>query len=80
MTTQSFVSVGRFREPERSPRRPKYDPEEILGIVNPDIRQPLDMMEVIVRLVDDSQVDIFKPSYGKAMITCRAYIHGMLTA
>ncbi|KAG0648041.1 acetyl-CoA carboxylase [Hyphodiscus hymeniophilus] len=58
---------------------PKFDVEDLLGIVDPDIRQPLDMMEVILRIVDDSRVEIFKPTFGKGMITAWAHIHGHLT-
>jgi len=58
------------------PLPPKFDPAELSGIVNPDIRVPLNMMEVIIRLIDDSRMDLFKPIFGKVMITGWAYIHG----
>lgn len=55
---------------------PRYSVEEILGIVNPDIRFPINMLEVLVRMVDDSRMQTFKPLYGKGMITAWAHIHG----
>ncbi|TVY17575.1 putative mitochondrial methylcrotonoyl-CoA carboxylase beta chain [Lachnellula arida] len=58
---------------------PKFTIESLLGIIDPDPRQPLDMMEVLLRIVDDSRIEIFKPAYGKGMITGWAYIHGHLT-
>ena len=51
--------------------------ESLLGIIDPDTRQSLDMMEVLLRIVDDSRIEIFKPAYGKGMITAWAYIHGI---
>ncbi|EON63136.1 hypothetical protein W97_02363 [Coniosporium apollinis CBS 100218] len=60
-------------------REPKYDVEDLLGFVNPDIRLPLNMMEVLLRIVDDSRIEQFKPQYGNGMITAWAYIHGHLT-
>ncbi|PVH72830.1 ClpP/crotonase [Cadophora sp. DSE1049] len=57
----------------------KYDPEELLGLVDPDIRQPMDMMEVILRIVDGAQISQFKPQFGKGMLTVWARIHGHLT-
>ena len=56
---------------------PNYDAEDLLGIVDPDIRQPLDMMEVLLRIVDASRIEIFKPTFGKGMITAWAHIHGI---
>jgi acetyl-CoA carboxylase carboxyltransferase component len=35
------------------------------------------MMEVILRIVDDSRLEQYKPLYGKGIITAWAYIHGM---
>ncbi|KAH0841181.1 Methylcrotonoyl-CoA carboxylase beta chain, mitochondrial [Fonsecaea pedrosoi] len=79
LTTTAARLVGRYSQPEVPPRPPLYDPEELYGIVNPDIRQPLDMMEVLLRIVDDARLESFKPLWGKAMITAWAYIHGHLT-
>jgi len=36
-------------------------------------------LEIILRIVDDSRLEMFKPLWGKAMITTWAYIHGHLT-
>lgn len=69
--------VGRHSKPDVPARPSLYDPEDLLGVVNPDIRLPMDMMEIILRLVDDSRLELFKPLWGKAMITTWAYIHGM---
>ena len=78
LTTEAAQRVGKYSQPQSQPSPPKYDPEEILGIVNPDIRAPMDMMEIILRLVDSSRLSIFKPTFGTAMITAYAHIHGHL--
>jgi acetyl-CoA carboxylase carboxyltransferase component len=38
----------------------------------------MDMKEVIVRIVDASRLEEFKPLYGKGLITAWARIHGKL--
>jgi len=56
---------------------PKYDVEELLGIVGTDIRKGvMPMGEIVARIVDGSRFEIFKPLYGKNMLCCWAYIHG----
>ncbi|KAE9366312.1 ClpP/crotonase [Stipitochalara longipes BDJ] len=57
----------------------KYGMEDILGLVDPDIRQGLDMIEVILRIVDGSRMSQFKPQFGRGMLTMWARIHGHLT-
>ncbi|KAH7016764.1 propionyl-CoA carboxylase beta chain [Ilyonectria destructans] len=59
-----------------TPLPPRYPAEDLLSLVNPDIRKPFDMGEVVLRLVDDSRVAVFKPNYGKNLLTCSAEIHG----
>ncbi|KAF9250419.1 hypothetical protein DTO013E5_5556 [Penicillium roqueforti] len=55
---------------------PRYPIEDVLSIVNPDIRKPFDMREVLLRIVDDSRLSVFKPKYGPNMITASAHIMG----
>ena len=59
------------------PEDPKYDPSEIYGIVNADIRKPYDVHEIIARLVDGSRFDEFKERYGSTLVTGFARLHGM---
>jgi 3-methylcrotonyl-CoA carboxylase beta subunit/propionyl-CoA carboxylase len=59
------------------PEEPKYDPSEIYGIVNADIRKPYDVHEIIARIVDGSRFDEFKERYGATLVTGFARIHGM---
>ena len=55
---------------------PKYDPDELLGIVSADIRYPFDSRDVIARLVDGSRFSEFKPLYGSSLVCGWAHVHG----
>ena len=55
---------------------PAYDPEELLGLLPPDLRTPMDIREVIARIVDGSRFEEFKPLYGRTLVTGWASIHG----
>jgi acetyl-CoA carboxylase carboxyltransferase component len=55
---------------------PLADPEELLGVVPPDLRVPFDPREVIARIVDGSEFDEFKGLYGSSLITGWATLHG----
>jgi 3-methylcrotonyl-CoA carboxylase beta subunit len=57
---------------------PKYDPEEIYGIVNADTRKPYDVRDVLARLVDGSRFDEFKARYGTTLVTGFARLSGYL--
>ena len=62
--------------PSLPPDPPVHDPEELLGLVSRDLRQPFDMREVIARIVDGSRFEEFKPLYGPTLVTGWASIHG----
>lgn len=55
---------------------PLYPAEELLSLVPSDLRQPLDMHEVIARLVDGSNFLPFKALYGAATVCVQASING----
>ncbi|MDE3156076.1 MAG: methylcrotonoyl-CoA carboxylase, partial [Acidobacteriota bacterium] len=61
-----------------APEDPLYDPAEIYGIVNADIRKPYDVREIIARLVDGSRFDEFKERYATTVVTGFARWHGYL--
>jgi acetyl-CoA carboxylase carboxyltransferase component len=62
--------------PALRPDEPLYDPEELLGIVGRDLRQPFDMREIIARVVDGSRFEDFKGRWGPTLICGWASIHG----
>ena len=55
---------------------PLYPAEDLLGLVPDDLRQPLDMHEVIARLVDGSDFLPFKALYGAATVCVQARVDG----
>src|SRR5215471_12648368 len=73
----TLTSVKQLPRDMTSPEEPRYDPSEIYGIVNADIRKPYDVREIIARLVDGSRFDEFKERYGATLVTGFARIHGM---
>jgi geranyl-CoA carboxylase beta subunit len=63
-------------EPERVAKPPRYDREELLGIMPMDHKRPVDMKEVIARIVDDSDFLEFSPRYGSATVCGHAMLDG----
>lgn len=67
----------RKAQPDPGPaEEPKYDQDELIGIVPGDLKVPFDPREVIARLVDGSEFDTFKPLYGTSLVTGWARLHG----
>ncbi len=60
----------------QAPCAPKHDPIDIDGIVSRDPKVPTDTMEIVIRLVDDSDFREFKPLYGDTLITGFGRIDG----
>jgi acetyl-CoA carboxylase carboxyltransferase component len=58
------------------PREPLYDPSELYGVLPSDLRKPFDVREAIARLVDGSEMDEFKASYGTTLVTGFARVQG----
>ncbi len=57
-------------------REPFYDPRELYGVVPADLRKQVDVREAIARIVDGSELDEFKASYGTTLVTGFARILG----
>ena len=62
------------------PVPPKFDPEELYGVIPDDVRTPYDVHEVIARIVDGSEFHEFKPLYGGTLVCGFARIWGMPVA
>ena len=60
----------------RSSEPPRYDPQELYGIVPSDSRKSYNVREVIARLVDGSQFHEFKELYGTTLVCGFARIMG----
>ena len=61
---------------QRQAKPPRWDAEELLGLMPAHHREPIDMREVILRLVDDSDFLEFKPLFGAATVCAQARIGG----
>ena len=74
--------VGKIGDYEKAgfnrekPQKPALKEEDIYGIIPKSRSDQYDMMEVIKRLVDNSEMDMYKEDYGKSIITCYARIDG----
>ena len=65
--------------PVDAPRRfkaPRYDSEELLGIMPMDHKRPVNMKEVIARIADDSDFLEFGENYGSATVCGHIKIEG----
>jgi 3-methylcrotonyl-CoA carboxylase beta subunit len=62
--------------PAKPSREPRYDPEELYGVVPASLRKPYDVREVIARLVDGSELDEFKQLYGTTLVCGFAHLAG----
>jgi geranyl-CoA carboxylase beta subunit len=63
-------------EPARSYKPPRYDAEELLGIMPADPKRPVDMRQVIARIADDSEFLEFGRDYGSATVCGHFSIEG----
>ena len=58
---KSSFSISAFKGP-------KYNPNDLLGLFSEDLKSPVDIREVIMRVVDESRFEEFKPLYGSTMV------------
>jgi acetyl-CoA carboxylase carboxyltransferase component len=55
---------------------PVCDPEDLLGVVSRDLRQPVDVRDIVARVVDGSRFEEFKSRYGATIVCGWASVHG----
>jgi 3-methylcrotonyl-CoA carboxylase beta subunit len=75
--------LGAIHKPDidlKEPRPPKFDADELYGILPQDVRAPYDVHEVIARLVDGSEFHEFKALYGTTLVCGFAHIWGIPVA
>jgi 3-methylcrotonyl-CoA carboxylase beta subunit len=61
----------------QTPVSPKYDAQELYGVIPADTRKPYDVREIIARIVDGSEFDEFKARFGSTLVCGFAHIEGM---
>ena len=62
--------------PVRNYKPPRYDAEELLGIMPDDHKRPVDMKQVIAHIADDSDFLEFSENYGSATVCGHIQIEG----
>ncbi|AVS86518.1 acetyl-CoA carboxylase carboxyltransferase subunit [Paracidovorax avenae] len=67
---------GTAPEAARSFQPPRYDAEELLGIMPADAKRPVDMKQVIARIADGSEFLEFSENYGSATVCGHFRIEG----
>ncbi len=60
----------------KKPALPEKDPSDIYGILHPDNAKPFASIEIIERLVDNSEFEEYKAGYGRTILTGYARIDG----
>jgi acetyl-CoA carboxylase carboxyltransferase component len=73
---QNLNRPPKFELDMEEPEEPACDPEELYGVVPPDVRKQYDIREVIARLVDGSKFHEFKELYGITLVCGFARIMG----
>ena len=59
------------------PKAPLYDQEELYGLAPIDLKKPFDVREIIMRIIDGSELQEFKKDYGTTLVTGFARIMGL---
>ena len=74
----NYKSLGAIAGDKREVlvEEPKYDIEDVYGILPHDTKKPFDIREIIARLVDGSKFHEFKENYGTTLVCGFARIHG----
>lgn len=62
--------------PSRKSMHPAFDPHELYGILDTDLKKPLSAKEVLARLLDESRFEEFKENYGETITCGFGYISG----
>jgi 3-methylcrotonyl-CoA carboxylase beta subunit len=77
---RNIIAALNWRKPatlqSRPPVDPRYDPQELYGVIPADTRKPYDVREVIARVVDGSEFSEFKARFGTTLITGFAHLQG----
>ncbi len=60
----------------RNFKPPRYDAEELLGVMPADHKRPVDMREVIARIADNSEFLEFGANYGPATVCGNVRVEG----
>ncbi|MDL5038004.1 acyl-CoA carboxylase subunit beta [Comamonas resistens] len=87
MAREMVAQLSQWKQPQTQPSQalaamksgvfePRFSAAELLGLMPPHHREPVDMREVMARLVDGSELLLFKPGYGAATVCAQAHLGG----
>ncbi len=76
LSVERSALMGSHAQPPTLNARPRFDAEELLGLMPANLREPVDMREIMARLVDDSDLLEFKPLYGVQTVCAQATLDG----
>jgi len=80
LARQTVKNLNAQKQPNiatHAPVPPKYDAQELYGVIPTDTRKPFDVREIIARIVDGSEFDEFKARFGTTLVCGFARIEGM---
>ena len=80
LARQTVKNLNAQKQPNiatQAPVPPKYDAQELYGVIPTDTRKPFDVREIIARIVDGSEFDEFKARFGTTLVCGFARIEGM---
>jgi 3-methylcrotonyl-CoA carboxylase beta subunit len=80
LARQTVKNLNAKKQPNiatHAPVPPKYDAQELYGVIPTDTRKPFDVREIIARIVDGSEFDEFKARFGTTLVCGFARIEGM---
>ena len=80
LARQAVKNLNARKQPNiatHAPVPPKYDAQELYGVIPTDTRKPFDVCEIIARIVDGSEFDEFKARFGTTLVCGFARIEGM---
>ena len=80
LARQAVKNLNQHKQPNiatHAPVPPKYDAQELYGVIPTDTRKPFDVREIIARIVDGSEFDEFKSRFGTTLVCGFARIEGM---
>ena len=80
LARQSVKNLNAQKAPSiatHPPVPPKFEAQELYGVIPADTRKPFDVREIIARIVDASEFDEFKARFGTTLVCGFARIEGM---
>lgn len=59
-----------------TPTAPRFNPEELLGVLPSERAKPYEIRDIIERIVDKGSFDEYKKGFGQSIVTGYAYVDG----